>query len=87
MAGTIIGVLLIVFIVLALLSHNQQKHVNAGKKINAAGVLVCTRCGGAQFVAKRSMGGKILFGVFAPKTRVKCVTCGAETGRYVNDNR
>lgn len=40
------------------------------------GVLACSRCGGTSFTAKRSAKGKLLAGVLAPKTRVKCVTCG-----------
>jgi len=50
----------------------------------ASGVLACPRCGGAQFKAKRSgkakMIGVVTIGgaLLAPKTRVKCVTCGTE---------
>lgn len=53
----------------------------------AAG-LACPKCGGTQFKAKRSAGGKALGAplggvgaMLAPKTRVKCVTCGTEYRR------
>jgi hypothetical protein len=43
----------------------------------------CPKCGGTQFTAKRSKKGKVGLGVvalpliaFAPKSQVKCVTCG-----------
>ncbi len=36
----------------------------------------CPRCGGTDFTAKRSAKGKVLIGVLAPKTRVRCVACG-----------
>lgn len=36
----------------------------------------CPRCGGTEFTAKRSMVGKLSFGVFAVKSQVRCVTCG-----------
>lgn len=38
--------------------------------------LACPRCGGMQFVPKRSVAGKMMLGPLAPKTRVKCVACG-----------
>lgn len=38
--------------------------------------VACPRCGGTSFTAKRSAKGKLLVGVLAPKTRVKCVACG-----------
>jgi len=48
----------------------------------AAG-LACPKCGGTQFTAKRSKKGKLLGittlgvgGLVAPKSQVKCVTCG-----------
>lgn len=47
------------------------------------GTLRCPKCGGQQFTAKRSKKGKIIgvatVGVgalLAPKSQVKCVTCG-----------
>lgn len=58
------------------------------KKISKAGAtddgVRCPKCGGQQFTAKRSKKGKLIgaatVGVgllAAPKTQVKCVTCGA----------
>jgi hypothetical protein len=48
------------------------------------GSLSCPKCGGQQFTAKRSKKAKALGGLAvgvgalaAPKTQVKCVTCGA----------
>jgi hypothetical protein len=45
--------------------------------------LACPKCGGTQFVAKRSNKGKVVGfatlgvgGLVAPKSQVKCVTCG-----------
>jgi hypothetical protein len=55
----------------------------------AAG-LACPKCGGTQFKAKRSAAGKTIgtaatlgvAGAFlAPKSRVKCITCGTEYRR------
>lgn len=53
----------------------------AGQHTDAG--LACPKCGGTQFTAKRSATGKtvgvVTLGVgalLAPKTRVKCVTCG-----------
>jgi DNA-directed RNA polymerase subunit RPC12/RpoP len=47
------------------------------------GTLRCPKCGGTNFTAKRSTKAKILGGVtvgvgalLAPKSRVRCVTCG-----------
>lgn len=60
-------------------AHTER--VRAGKRINDSGVLVCTVCGGSQFKAKRSVGGKLAGGLLAPKSRVQCVTCGATTSR------
>ena len=42
---------------------------------NTAGA--CPRCGGTQFTAKRSIKGKVMVGVLAPKTQVKCEPFGA----------
>lgn len=36
----------------------------------------CPRCGGTAFKAKRSVKGKVAGGLLAPKTQVKCTTCG-----------
>ena len=61
-----------------------------GQKISEVGdrgqgVLACPVCGGTSFKAKRSAGAKIGLGLtiglgalLAPKTRVKCETCGTE---------
>jgi predicted RNA-binding Zn-ribbon protein involved in translation (DUF1610 family) len=45
--------------------------------------LKCPKCGGTQFTAKRSKKGKVIGfttlgvgGLVAPKSQVKCVTCG-----------
>lgn len=45
--------------------------------------LACPKCGGTQFTAKRSVKGKVIgigtigvAGLIAPKSQVKCVTCG-----------
>jgi hypothetical protein len=50
---------------------------------NAEGTLICPRCGGTQFTAKRSNTGKTIGfatlgvgGLIAPKSQVKCVACG-----------
>lgn len=51
-----------------------KKLSNVGDR--TAGVLACPRCGGTSFKAKRSAKGKLGMGILAPKTRVKCVTCG-----------
>lgn len=52
--------------------RNISKVANYG----GDGTLRCPKCGGTNFTAKRSMKGKIAVGLLAPKTRVKCVTCG-----------
>lgn len=36
----------------------------------------CPRCGGMNFKAKRSGAGKAAVGFLAPKTQVKCESCG-----------
>ena len=48
-----------------------------------SGTLACPKCGGTQFTAKRSAKGKVIGfttlgvgGLIAPKSQVKCVTCG-----------
>ena len=40
--------------------------------------LACPGCGSTQFTAKRSNKGKMMAGVLAPKTQVKCVACGVK---------
>lgn len=51
------------------------------KFTDAAPDAICPRCGGTQFTAKRSMAGKLGFGVLAVKSRVRCVTCGLDFKR------
>ena len=41
----------------------------------------CTKCGGSQFKVKRSRDHKIAMGVLAPKTPLRCITCGTEYRR------
>jgi uncharacterized protein with PIN domain len=36
----------------------------------------CPKCGSSQWKAKRSVKGKVTFGVVAPKSQVECVGCG-----------
>jgi hypothetical protein len=38
--------------------------------------LACPGCGGTNFTARRSANGIFVAGVWAPKSQVKCVTCG-----------
>lgn len=52
------------------------------------GSLHCPRCGGTQFTAKRSNAGKVVGfttlgvgGLVAPKSQVKCVSCGLKFKR------
>jgi uncharacterized C2H2 Zn-finger protein len=52
------------------------------------GGIACPRCGGTQFTAKRSNTGKAVGfatlgvgGLIAPKSQVKCVTCGMKFKR------
>ena len=47
----------------------------------SGGGLACPKCGGTSFRAKRSMKGKMTAGVAAPKSRVKCETCGEQFKR------
>jgi hypothetical protein len=59
---------------------------NNANRISKVGVrgatgLQCPKCGGTQFTAKRSAGGKIGLGLLAPKTRVRCVTCRTQFTR------
>ena len=62
--------------------YGRQKLSQVGKKAET-GQLTCPKCGGTQFVAKRSNTGKLVGfttlgvgGLLAPKSQVKCVTCG-----------
>lgn len=56
-------------------SREARRLSNCGDR-STGGVLTCPNCGSAQFTAKRSVAGKVGFGLLAPKTRVKCVACG-----------
>lgn len=60
-------------------AQNANKISKVGVKGQAG--LACPKCGGTQFKAKRSAGGKVGLGLLAPKTRVRCVTCGAQYTR------
>jgi len=67
-----------------------RRKMSKAAKVDDAGVLHCPKCGGTQFESKRSGFGKsvgagiglLSLGVgavaiaAAPKTRVRCVTCG-----------
>jgi DNA-directed RNA polymerase subunit RPC12/RpoP len=68
-----------------LIGIGRQMSLNANK-ISKVGIkggtgVQCPKCGGTQFKAKRSAGGKVGLGVLAPKTRVRCVTCGTQYTR------
>lgn len=55
----------------------MAKRLSKAGARSETGQLLCPRCGGASFGAKRSVKGKILGGfLLAPKSRVKCQTCG-----------
>jgi ssDNA-binding Zn-finger/Zn-ribbon topoisomerase 1 len=45
------------------------------QKVSATGG-ECPRCGSSQWKAKRSVKGKVGFGLAAPKSQVECVGCG-----------
>jgi hypothetical protein len=55
--------------------RNANKISRVGQ--HTEGGLACPRCGGTQFKAKRSVKGKVAAGLLAPKSQVRCVTCGA----------
>lgn len=57
-------------------THGKQRLSVAGDR--TTGVLACPKCGGTSFKAKRSAKGKLGFGLLAPKSRVRCETCGTE---------
>jgi hypothetical protein len=64
----------------------RREKISEVGNVTEAG-LACPKCGGTQFKAKRSRGAKVLLSPMAitiplaPKTRVKCVTCGTEYRR------
>lgn len=51
------------------------------KFTKAANDGACPRCGGTSFKSKRSLGGKVALGVLAPKTEVRCESCGKKFRR------
>jgi DNA-directed RNA polymerase subunit RPC12/RpoP len=58
--------------------NNKQNNTITKRGVHGAAGLQCPHCGGTQFQAVRSAGGMMAIGVFAPKSRVKCVTCGTK---------
>lgn len=56
-----------------------QKLVKAG--VQTQGGLACPNCGGTSFRPHRSLKGKLVLGLLAPKSRVECVACGKEFKR------
>ena len=65
---------------IGLVAVNDANRISKVGNRDASGIH-CPKCGGSQFTAKRSAGGKVGLGLLAPKTRVKCVTCGAQYTR------
>jgi hypothetical protein len=90
--STIMGWLILIVIVLAIAGKvTANKEKGGGRPISQAGAraeggkgqLLCPNCGGAQFKAKRSAAAKAVLiptvgvgALLAPKSRVKCETCG-----------
>ena len=65
----------------------KKKLSKVADKAEGGGV-ACPKCGGTQFEPKRSFKGKAIGvatigvgAVLAPKSRVRCVTCGKEFKR------
>ncbi len=56
-------------------SGSRQRLSEVGARSNHG--LACPNCGGTNFKPKRSKAGKIAVGVLAPKSELKCITCGA----------
>lgn len=61
----------------------QQRPTAPDPPASVPSQLLCPNCGGSQFQANRSAGAKALLiptvgigALLAPKSRVKCVTCG-----------
>lgn len=46
-----------------------------------AGGLACPKCGSTSFCPHRSLKGKVMLGLLAPKSRVECVACRKEFKR------
>jgi hypothetical protein len=81
--GPFVGFLILAFIALGIWAKTQEGKgrgpiSKAGVRASGSGQLLCPNCGGSQFKAKRSAAGKVAAGLLAPKTRVKCETCGTE---------
>jgi len=57
--------------------ENKRKKFSQVAVATTTGEASCPKCHGTSFTAKRSRKGKLKFGILAPKTQVKCVTCGA----------
>jgi hypothetical protein len=49
-------------------------------QVRSDGAVVCPKCGGTSFTQKRTVKGKILLTIWAPK-RLKCSGCGANLKR------
>lgn len=65
-----------------------KKKLSKAARRDDDGTLRCPKCGGTQFEPKRSFTGKAIGvatvgvgAVLAPKSRVRCVTCGKEFKR------
>lgn len=90
MAGVIPG-LLVVALVVGWIAYDRRKRAGGELPLyrqrisevgrSEGGGIACPACGGSQFTARRSMGGKAIAGLLAPKTVVECVTCGARYRR------
>ncbi len=85
-AVSVVAAVLFVAITIGLLIGVAKAIADRGNRISQVGVksaggLACPKCGGTNFTAKRSAGGKVGLGLLAPKTRVRCVTCGANFTR------
>lgn len=71
--------ILVIAVPLGILKYiaDQQNRISKVGVKGQAG-LGCPKCGGTQWKAKRSAGGKVALGLLASKTRVRCETCGAQ---------
>ena len=65
-----------------------MKKLSKAADRDETGTIKCPKCGGTQFEAKRSFRGKAIGvvtvgvgAVLAPKSRARCITCGAEFKR------
>ncbi len=57
-------------------TSNGTPVLSAAGAHTATGELCCPQCGGTSFTARRAVGAYIAVGLLAPKSQVKCVTCG-----------